>query len=267
MERAVTPQFKITDFVIAFDRVFEAGFSFEGESHNFIEMVYCDRGRFEVTRDEKVCLLKDGELFFHAPMEFHRNRTDPDETPRIVQLSFRHEGVIPPALHEGAFLLNSEEKDVFWKIFRMADRYMTDESCDPLLGQEAADTLSGFILSLCRKKKAESRLSNTTGALAYQKVIRIMHEDVWYNFTLEDFAKKTFLSVSYIKSLFKRYAGIGPKTYYNNLRMNEAARLLTSGKSVIEVAEKLNFSSPNYLTALFKKQFGCTPTQYKKQGI
>lgn len=267
MERDINRQFQITSFIISFDRIFDANYFFEGESHNYIEMVYCDTGTFEVTRDEKICLLNEGDLLFHAPMEFHCNRTDPGVTPHIVQLSFRHEGEIPSVLHDGVFPLNSEEKDTFWRIFRMADRYITDADSEPALGQEAAESLSGFILSLCRRKKAESRLSNTTGALAYQKVIRTMHEDVWYNFTLEDFSKKTFLSISYIKSLFKRYAGISPKTYYNTIRMNEAARLLSAGLSVIETAEKLNFSSPNYLTALFKKHFGVTPSQYKKQGI
>ncbi|MBQ1935999.1 MAG: helix-turn-helix transcriptional regulator [Clostridia bacterium] len=267
MERPITPQFRITSFIITFDRVFEPDYFFEGESHNYIEMVYCDSGTFEVTRDEKICLLNEGDLLFHAPMEFHCNRTAPQVTPRVVQLSFRHEGEMPLLLHEGVFPLNADEKETFFRIFRMADRYITDEKSDPLLGQEAAERLSGFILSLCRKKKAESRLSNTTGALAYQKVIRTMHEDAWNNYTLEDFAKKTYLSVSYIKSLFKRYAGVSPKIYYNTIRMNEAARMLSSGMSVIEAAEKLNFSSPNYLTALFKKHFNMTPSQYKKQGV
>lgn len=267
MERSVERRFSITGFVISFDRVFAENYYFEGESHDFIEIVYCDSGTFEVTRDEQVCKLNEGDLLFHAPMEFHRNHTDPGVTPRVVQLSFRHCGQIPAALHDGVFPLNPEEKETFWRIFRAADRFMTDTDSDPLLGQEAAENLSAFILTLCRKTRTPNRLSNTTGALAYQKVIRSMHTDLYQNLSLTDFAERNFLSVSYIKSLFSRYAGISPKTYYNSLRLNEAARLLSSGMSVREVAEKMNFSSPNYLTTLFKKQLGMTPMQYKKKGV
>lgn len=266
MERPILRQFMITDFVIAFDRVFQENYFFEGESHNFIEIVYCDSDSFEVTRNEQVCKLNAGDLLFHAPMEFHRNHTDADATPRVVQLSFRHTGQMPKFLFDGVFPLSAEEKDTFWRIFRLADRFMTDAG-NPLLGQEAAEHLSAFILALCRKTHAQSRLSNATGALAYQKLIRSMHVDLYQNLKLSDFAKKNYMSVSYMKSLFARYAGIGPKTYYNNLRINEAARLLSTGAAVQEVAEKMNFSSPNYLTMMFKKQMGVTPMQYKKRGI
>lgn len=36
------------------------------------------------------------------------------------------------------------------------------------------------------------------------------------------------------------------------------------GKSVKEISEMLSFSSPNYFTAVFKKEKGMTPTKYRR---
>ena len=50
---------------------FDKNFVFEGEKHDFWEMVYIDKGRVEVRRDEERLILSQGELLFHAPNEFH----------------------------------------------------------------------------------------------------------------------------------------------------------------------------------------------------
>ena len=40
--------------------------------------------------------------------------------------------------------------------------------------------------------------------------------------------------------------------------------MLQEGQGVTTVAEKLNFSSPNYFTSFFKKHLGVTPSRYRK---
>ena len=47
--------------------------------------------------------------------------------------------------------------------------------------------------------------------------------------------------------------------------MTEAIKLLASGMTVSEVAEKLEFSSPNYFSMAFKKETGTSPFEYKKR--
>ena len=45
--------------------------SFPGESHDFWELLYVDRGELQVTAGEQTCRLGRGRLIFHAPGEFH----------------------------------------------------------------------------------------------------------------------------------------------------------------------------------------------------
>ena len=71
------------------------------------------------------------------------------------------------------------------------------------------------------------------------------------------------ISISYLKLLFKNYAGISPKIYFNQLRARHAAQLLKKDLSVAEVAEQMNFSSQNYFTVFFRKHMGVTPSEYR----
>ena len=86
-----------------------------------------------------------------------------------------------------------------------------------------------------------------------------MSKNTLENLTLEDIAIKTNISVSYMKSLFKTYAGISPKSYYNLLRVQTATELLKNGNSVTEVALAMNFSSASYFSAFFKRETGIPP--------
>ena len=91
-----------------------------------------------------------------------------------------------------------------------------------------------------------------------------MNREVYTNLSLSDFAAKEHISVSYVKTLFYRYAGISAKSYYISLRVNEATKLLVADVPIREIAEKMNFSSPNYFSLFFKKHMGVTPNEYKK---
>jgi two-component system response regulator YesN len=47
--------------------------------------------------------------------------------------------------------------------------------------------------------------------------------------------------------------------------VRHAARLLDEGFSATEIADKMNFSSPNYFSVFFKKHTGTMPSEYKKK--
>ena len=49
---------------------FDKSFSFEGESHDFWEMVYVDQGKVEIQCDEKKMILGQGEIIFHKAKGF-----------------------------------------------------------------------------------------------------------------------------------------------------------------------------------------------------
>ena len=46
-------------------------FEFKGESHNFWEFLYVDKGTVAVRADDTWTTLKTGDIIFHQPNEFH----------------------------------------------------------------------------------------------------------------------------------------------------------------------------------------------------
>ena len=51
--------------------------------------------------------------------------------------------------------------------------------------------------------------------------------------------------------------------YYTDMRGIEALRLLEEGMEISQIAERMNYSSVNYLSSTFKKQFGLPPGQFR----
>ena len=92
-----------------------------------------------------------------------------------------------------------------------------------------------------------------------------MTNGVCQNLSLEDFAKENNVSISYLKLLFAKYAGISPKAYYTGLRVRHATELLRDGVGVAEVAEQMCFSSPNYFSSFYKKNTGLLPSEIRKK--
>ena len=61
----------------------------------------------------------------------------------------------------------------------------------------------------------------------------------------------------------KTYTGKSPQDFIKVIRMERAAALLRSGKSVSEAADLTGFDNPKYFSTVFKKYFGVSPSKYK----
>ena len=71
-------------------------------------------------------------------------------------------------------------------------------------------------------------------------------------------------SVSYFIRVFKQKYGQTPIQFLNHVRLRNARILLgTSNLTIREIAEMCGYEKPEYFCYVFKKQEGCTPTQFR----
>ncbi len=262
---AVNRKFSVRGFYSAFPVRWDETFEFSGESHDFWEIVFFEQGDVECVEDEKVYLVKDNCMLLHAPMEFHRIRSTPGSSPKGFIMTFKTEGVLPEELKKGVFQLRNEEKEEYCSICENIRQISHAGSSDVYATQLAADRLSSFLIRLS-KRPADRELVSSGSTESYRQVISDMTERVCDNLTLSDFAKNQNISVSYLKLLFQEYAGISPKTYYNQLRTKQAIKLLEQDLPLSEIAEMMNFSSQNYFTVFFRKHMGCSPSEFRKKA-
>lgn len=261
---AVDMPFRILGFYSSIRFSWNDRYDFSGESHNFWEVVFVLSGEVEITEDENVYHLGKNDMILHAPMEFHRIKSYNGTSPAGLIMSFGAEGVLPQRLKKGIFSLNDTEREEYIRLFDKIYHCVKGGAEDEYEGQEAVLLLSALLLRLS-ESTAEKKVDRSETAMLYQKIVSSMLASVSQNLTLEDFSRMNNVSVSYLKLLFQKYAGISPKAYFTRLRMQHAEALLKSGMPVCEVAERMDFSSPNYFSEAFKRYAGCAPSEYRKK--
>ena len=265
--KKISCDFYIENIGYPLNRIYHEKLFFEGESHDFAEIVFVKSGSAEITENENVYVLNSGDIIFHAPSEFHTIKTIGSSSLHLFNLSAIFKGKLPDGMYDGVFSLTDEDQADFLDFFRLAEKYIATENPPAFSGQELTHRLLSFILKITNKNALSDSFSSDPGAEAYGKIVKTMTENIYSNLSLEEIADKNHISISYVKKLFYRYAGVSPKKYYSHLKLQEIIHLLSLGISKSEIAEKMGFSSPAYFTNYCKKHLGTTPTQYQKEKI
>ena len=264
VDRYVKNQFIIDCFHTAFSFTYQEDFVFKGEMHDFWEINYITSGTVTVTNNERVMNLGSGDMIIHAPMVFHRIKSANGTKPKGYTTTFHTRGKLPMVLENGLFHLDLDDAHEFEKICEAIIPFVNNEESDSFYGQLVSSKLSAFLIHLANGATMDSH-SVSTSANEYRRVVSFMKETVCEGLQLSLIAKKCNISLSYLKLLFSMYAGLSPKSYYDTLRANKAAFLLSLGHSVNEVAGIMNFSSTNYFSTFFKRCSGESPLTYKKK--
>ncbi|HWL53543.1 MAG TPA: helix-turn-helix transcriptional regulator [Chthoniobacteraceae bacterium] len=85
--------------------------------------------------------------------------------------------------------------------------------------------------------------------------------------SIDALAGEVGITATQLRKLFRRETGSGPKAFLHRLRLRKAARFLCqTPESVKEVAARCGFSSDHYFHLVFRKEFGCTPGEYRLAG-
>ena len=86
------------------------------------------------------------------------------------------------------------------------------------------------------------------------------------NISLSDLAEKYHFSESYISRKIKKEPGYTFVDILNGIRLMCAASLIKTGEKISDVCEKTGFNDQHYFSQLFKKTFGCTPSNYRNEN-
>ena len=83
--------------------------------------------------------------------------------------------------------------------------------------------------------------------------------------TISALSRRACLSATIFKAGFRRLYGLPVHAWLRQRRMERAAELLRdSSLSVLGVAQSVGYSSASQFTAAFRRQYGVTPAQYRK---
>lgn len=105
-----------------------------------------------------------------------------------------------------------------------------------------------------------------SSALKAQKVVRFLEQNYAESLDVGQIAMATNMSVSTLHHSFKQATALTPMQYLKRLRLHQA-RLLLSSESMLaaNVAYAVGYSSVAQFSRDFKRQFGQTPSAFRKQ--
>lgn len=91
------------------------------------------------------------------------------------------------------------------------------------------------------------------------------NENYNHDINIDEYASSRGMSVSWFIRNFKKYTGQTPMQFIVSLRINNAQILLeTTEYSINEISSIVGYDNQLYFSRLFRKQKGCSPSQYRK---
>lgn len=278
--------FNVEKIITIFYMELSKSFHYDGESHDFWEMVYIDKGEMVCTADDRRYILKSGEMTFHKPNEFHNLSGNNDVAPNVSIITFECKSRAMKHFEGKIFKLNSEEKTLLSTLFLEGLAcYELEDKTNPLIQRLKKVTPSPFGGSQMTKNLLEIfliKLYRSTDALSQQmrqsylidgidipydikEIIDFLKENLYGRITVGDVAEHLGKSESTIKLLFSNYRDGGIIKYYNSLKIKEARRLIREGRyNMTQIADILMFDNPQYFSKCFKMFTNMTPSEYKQ---
>ncbi len=110
--------------------------------------------------------------------------------------------------------------------------------------------------------------NNSIHSEEFKKMLEYINENYNKRLFLKELAQKFYINANYCCDLFKKNTGKTFSQYVISLKMKKAEELLLySSYSISEVASMSGYSDYYFFNKVFKKEYGCTPSQFRKSKI
>ena len=240
-------------------------YNFSGEKHSYWELTYVDKGELLTTIDGVSYHLKQGDLIFYAPMQFHTQST-------FEKISSSHLTI--------NFKMNFNHADLLCnKIFSLKrDSYFI---VTKLIEELSNDNLYSNDLSLCYLKqliiqmlrldnshfhsKPTTHMQQTYENELLNDILLYIDDNIYEKISVSTLCDHFCISTSMLHSLFRKNMNNTAKNYINELKLSKSKELIrNSTHTLSEISEMLGFSSIHYFSKKFKSYFNISPTEYSK---
>lgn len=146
-------------------------------------------------------------------------------------------------------------------------------AADHLTAEQSRDSvsLSGALLTLLgqmRERLGGTPTVNAADQSVAQSIRRLLLARVRDRLSINQISRESDTSPTRAKELFREAFGCGIMTYFNQLKIWQAKRLLDDRSLTVEqIANELGFSSPSYFTRAFVRHTGQSPKAYRNRNL
>lgn len=260
-------------------------------THDFVEICYVGSGNgYHVVGGEKHRVSK-GDLFlinYDMTHAFYRNENDEELVTYniLFKPGFLDERLISfhdfssltmsylfrdnwddQALRADLRLGAEEQREIDQLIVKMHNEYTRRyDGHYMMLRAHMIELIVRMLRSFSGKSAGDGEQRRK--ATAIEAALRHLETFYYEPISLNELAKKSFFSKNYFAQLFKEKTGMTVSQYTQQVRIDEACRLIRStDKSWMHVAAEVGYADYKAFYVAFKKQRGVSPNEYAKQSM
>ena len=254
-------------------------FSFTGESHDFWELVYADKGDVTVFADDKSFVLEHGNVIFHKPNEWHNVRANGVDAANITIITFASPSKAMSFFENKILSVGQKQKELLSKIVSeytnafktpLNDPYTThlERRSDAAVASEQLIKLflcEFLILFLRNDPSGRQRTVRSihSSDATLNLLINYMEQNITKTVTLKELMEYSGTNRTAIENIFRENLGRGAVEYFLILKIELAKKYLREDNyNITQISEILGYSSIHYFSRQFKKITGMTPTEY-----
>ena len=233
-------------------------YNFSGEKHSYWELTYVDKGELLTTIDGVSYHLKQGDLIFYAPMQFHTQSTFEKISSSYLTINFK---------------MNFNHADLLCnKIFSLKTKLIEELSNDNLYSNDLSLCyLKQLIIQMLRldnshfHSKPTTHMQQTYENELLNDILLYIDDNIYEKISVSTLCDHFCISTSMLHSLFRKNMNNTAKNYINELKLSKSKELIrNSTHTLSEISEMLDFSSIHYFSKKFKSYFNISPTEYSK---
>ena len=223
-----------------------------------------DQGELHTVADGQDILLKQGEIAFKGPNQWHMDYADMGVAPRYVTITFDLEGVDITPLLNRKFSAPQSAVNLIQQMLREQER-MDPYSQDMILAH-----LTALVLTILRHANApEAKLRASNSVHSENEIIRRAQQyisgHIREKLSVPLVARMVDVSPSYLTALFHKNLQISPGEYIRRIKLQESKQMIREDNlNFTEIAAALQYSTVHHFSRQFKEKFGITPTEYAK---
>lgn len=240
--------------------------------HQNIEILYLLEGIIEVTVEAEAYQLEKGDILLINANKKHSLKAKSEKVfAARFQINYamlvEHLGTNQILFWCNTTVDKNEAYDVLRNIFdRILNRYFEKSGAGALylnsLYYEALYVLTSYFT--IKATDARLKLIGLHDGTRVFEIQNYVQANYLQQLSLNDLAKKLYLSTAYLSKYIKKYFGVSFVEYLNNVRLFHAVdELLYTDKRIINIALDNGFPTTASFNKAFKNSYQLTPSAYR----
>lgn len=248
--------------------------------HNDLELVYVFEGSIRMGINSETRVLEAGDMAICSSGDIHYYDSK-DSSSKIMMVIFNPSLIGFPGgwplnvrltspfidkcivIREDEVAINNRLSAIMKELMREYNQKLEyhEQLIIGLLHEWSGLILRHVPLDKINPQKDKRRITNMK---IMQEVLEYLDVNYMHSITLADAARQANMSLFYFSRFFKSISGMSYIAYLSNIRVNQAEQLLlTTDKSILEIALECGFTNIRTFNRVFKQIKQRTPSELR----